>query len=553
MQILPERTVFADGSKIWAKEFEKFRVKVYVPTTERMSDVINYGFLAPYLLVFEEEERGFEEAKVYAEETGLAKIASDFAGSVVFIYPANEGGWEKAPADIFEAVISQSKISQYYEDGAAKMWDRFNKCWGEYFIRGAILRTCLYGKGITADYIAKHYLKTVEGDGLFGKGDITPVTCVLENLSVLPDLQRKDIPVISIGNSEEVNAVFKTGCEHLLMKEYAEYAEDYYAFTKKFRRMVGNLEIEPDFESMGVAMEAGVCTVTTSPDNKGDDAGTTEHKVGYMAYYNKTSMDGSKKLPLVLCFHGGGDSTFFMSGVSGWSKIAAKHDFLLVLVENHLNSTATEMMELLVHLEEKYFIDSEKIYATGFSMGGCKSWDMYQEYPLVFAAVAPMDATFEVGCNSYGDRVPGYNRDKIVPVFYAGGEITPLPELPFQARKCTDRMRYVMRINQTETKYNADYEKQEDWENPIWGIDGDVVCKIDDPSRKSVLTLNLFESENNKCYCVFASISNQGHEVRQHTCEHAWLYMNQFRRLADGTLTGGNFEEIVKMYRELEK
>ena len=553
MQNLPERTVFSDGSKMWKKEFDKFRVKVYVPTTELMSDIINYGFLAPYQLVFEETECSMEEAKKYADETGLAQIASDFAGSVVFVYPTNEGGWEKAPADIFEAIISQSKISQYYEDGAAKMWDRFNKCWGEYFIRGAILRTCLYGKGITADYIAKNCLKKVEGDGLFGKGDITPVTCVLENLSVLPDLQRKDIPVISVGNSEEVNAIFKEGCDHLLIKDKAEYVEDYYAFTKNFKRMVGNLEIEPDFEGMGVAMEPGVCTVQTARDNKGDDAGTTEHKVGYMAYYNKASMDGSKKLPLVLCFHGGGDSTFFMSSVSGWSSIAAKYDFLLVLIENHLNSTATEMMELIVHLEEKYHIDSEKIYSTGFSMGGCKSWDMYQEYPQVFAAVAPMDATFDVGCNSYGSEVPGFNQDKIVPVFYTGGEITPLPELPFQAQKCTDRMGYVMKINQTKTKYDVDYEKQEEWKNKIWGIDGDVVCKIDDPVRGSVLTLNLFESEGDKCYCVFGSISGQGHEVRHHTCEHAWLFMNRFRRLADGTLVGGDFEEVVKMYQALEK
>ena len=253
MQDLPERTVFSDGSKMWEKEFEKFRIKVYVPTTELMSDIINYGFLSPYQLVFEETELSMEEAKRYAEDTGLAQIAADFAGSVVFVYPTNEGGWEKAPSDIFEAIISQSKISQYYEDGAAKMWDRFNKCWGEYFIRGAILRTCLYGRGITADYIAKNCLKKVEGDGLFGKGDITPVTCVLENLSILPDLQRKDIPVISVGNSEEVNATFKEGCDYLLIKDKADYVEDYYAFTKQFKRMVGNLEIEPDFEGMGVA------------------------------------------------------------------------------------------------------------------------------------------------------------------------------------------------------------------------------------------------------------------------------------------------------------
>ena len=63
------------------------------------------------------------------------------------------------------------------------------------------------------------------------------------------------------------------------------------------------------------------------------------------------------------------------------------------------------MIELLEILKKKYKIDSTRIYATGFSMGGCKTWDMIQEYPQVLAAAAPMDATFDVGCNVYGNKV----------------------------------------------------------------------------------------------------------------------------------------------------
>ena len=107
-------------------------------------------------------------------------------------------------------------------------------------------------------------------------------------------------------------------------------------------------------------------------------------------------------------------------------------------MENHLNSTATEMMELIEILKDRYNIDSTRIYATGFSMGGCKSWDLYQEYPQVFAGLAPMDATFDVGRNIYDQEVKkGINENVIVPIFYAGGEITPLPELPFQAQIIT--------------------------------------------------------------------------------------------------------------------
>ncbi len=550
MKSIPEKIVFADKSKMWEHAFEKFEVKVYIPTNELYTDVINYGFVAPYLLVFEEEKYTKEEAKVFADETGLSKIAADFGGSVVFVYPSNEGGWNKAPNDLFASIISESKISQYYEDGVAIMWDRFNKKWGDCFIRGAILRTCLYSKGASADYIAKNCLKSIEGDGLFGKGDITPVACILEGLSVLPDVQRRDIPVVSVANSDEVNSILQAGTDYLLVKDKAEYIEDFYHFLKQYRRMVGNLQIEPDFDKMGMVVEPSYCVVTTSKDNQGDDAQTTEHKVGYVAYYNKELMEKNNKLPLVLCFHGGGDSAMFMSSVSGWSLIAAKYNFLLVCIENHLNSTATEMMELLVHLKGKYNIDDEKIYSTGFSMGGCKSWDMYQEYSQIFAAVAPMDATFEVGLNAYGQAAPKVNQDVIVPVFYAGGEITPLPELPFQAQKCVDRMAYVMKINQSKKEYSVDFNYQKSWENPIWGIDGDVICELKDTSRGSVLTLHLFESNNGCCYCVFGSISGQGHEVRHHTCEQAWLFMNQFKRLSNGELIGGKIEDIVKLYQE---
>ena len=191
--------------------------------------------------------------------------------------------------------------------------------------------------------------------------------------------------------------------------------------------MVGYLDIEPDLDAMGMAMEPGVYTVSTAPDNRGDDKDTTEHRIGYVAYYNKSIMNTGKPVPLVLCFHGGGDSAMCMVALSDWHLVVAKHDFLLVSIENHLNSTATEMMELLTHLKEKYPIDEERIYSTGFSMGGCKTWDMFQEYPEVFAAVAPMDATFDVGLNSYGQPVNTINRSTILPVFYVGGEQTPLP------------------------------------------------------------------------------------------------------------------------------
>lgn len=550
MDKMPQVIVLGDGSKIWEHRFEKFYAKVYMPKCDLLTDVINYGFMTPYLLVFEENRSSLEEAKKFADESGLAKIASEYGGSVVFIYPANEGGWKNAPADLFASIISETKISQYYQDGVAIMRNRFTGEWGKLYIRGALLRSYIYGFGDSADYIATNCLQTIMGDGLYGKGDITPVICILQNLSVTPKPQRRDIPVISIGNSSKVNEALKASLDHVLIDDKADYIKHFRTFMKKFRRMVGYLNIEPDLDELGVAVETGYCVVPTSPDNRGDDKDTKEHKIGYVAYYRKGIMDNNRKVPLVLCFHGGGDSAMCMVALSDWHLVVAKNDFLLVSVENHMNSTATETMSLIAHLKERYSIDSERIYSTGFSMGGCKSWDMFQEYPHVFAAIAPMDATFDVGLNVYGQPVKNINQNTILPVFYVGGEDTPLPELPFQEAKCVNRMAYVLKVNKAKAKYDVKFEDRENWINKIWGINGDVICTAKDEATGSVLTMHLFESENGCCYSIFASASRQSHEMRHLNCENAWKFLSLFRRLPDGSLVGGKMEDVVRTFSE---
>lgn len=551
MKNMPQIISFTDGSKLWENKFEKFSAIVYLPDCDLPVDVINYGFMTPYLLIFGEQKYTNEEAKQFADSTGLSQIAKRYGGSVVFIYPENEAGWKNAPENLFASVISESKIGQYYQDGVLRTRDRFTGKWGEYYIRGALNRSYLYGFGESADYIVKNCLKTIEGDGLYGKGDITPVVCILQNVKEMPELQRRDIPVISIGNSKEVNDALAEGLDRVLIKDEVNYVEDFDGFIKKYRRMVGGLNIEPDLEAMGMVVEPGYCEVSTTSDNRGDDKDTGAHKIGYVAYYNKKIMTKQNKLPLVMCFHGGGDSAMCMVALSDWHLVANKYDFLLVSVENHLNSTATEAIALIEHLKDKYPVDDTRIYSTGFSMGGCKTWDMFQEYPKVFAAVAPMDATFEVGLNVYGQPAPKeINREVVLPVFYVGGEDTPLPELPFQEIKCLNRMKNVLEVNQAITQNGVQFEEQDKWKNPIWGIDGDWVCKAKDDITGSVLTMQLFQSKNGCCYSVFASASKQSHEMRHLNCENAWKFMSRFQRMPDGKIRGGEWESIKKVLAE---
>lgn len=530
ISLLPSVQTIA-GGKYWTHTFEKFICKVLIPDGGHpLSDLINFGFMAPYLLVFEESKLTMAEEIAYAKENGLWEIAKSASSSVVFVYPTNEHGWNGADETLFVDLIAESRIQQYYEDGMIKSRDRFTRKWGDRFIRGAIFRSFLFGAGKSADYIAKHLLKTINGLYLWGPGEITPTAVVLENLSVVPEIERNDIPVVSIGNTNGIDMHLQNTCVHVLIQKTRDLKKAYSDFLAPFKRWCGALEKEVSASEIGLCEEFAEAVVKTSPDNMGDDKGTDKHRIGYAAYYNKNLFENGPA-PLVLAFHGGGDSTFYLTRVSGWYRVAARNNFLLVAVENHLNSTASEMMEFLSILKKKYPIDDTRIYASGFSMGGCKSWDLFQEYPSVFAALAPMSATFEVGLNVYGQKAPKeINQATPVPVFYAGGEITPLPELPFQAEKCLERMKYVFRVNRVKTPLDIRFEDKAAWQNTIWGINGDKIEKIHDPARNAILTVHYFESNDGVFRTAFASIDNQGHECREHTCEEAWKFMSRFSK-----------------------
>lgn len=533
MKERPQVSVFADGGKYWEYDFEKFYLKAYVPANDLNGEVNNYNFRQPLLLVFEEERKDKDAAMAFAKETGLDKVAAAADGSVLFVYPTCEGGWDGADEDLYASIIKEVKMNPMYKDGICEIHNFFQHTFEGYFIRGAIFRADIYSYGKSADYVAKNLLKTLEGEYLWGPGEITPAMCSMEGLSVLPDVQRTDIAVLSVGNSVEVNAAFeKAGCQNLLIKEKAEYEADFKAFVRKFKVWCGNMQFEPDFEALDMTEEPGVVEVKTAADHRGPYKEQATHKVGYFAYYNNDTFDNGPA-PLVLGFHGGGDTSMFFTFVSGWWEIAHKYGFLFVAIDDHLSVTATEAMEVLAHLKERYNIDEKRIYATGFSMGSGKTWDMFMEYPEVFAGLMPASALFPIKNNPWGKSLgdEGLNMTVPVPVFYSGGELSHLPELPSQADSSYDRLLYAAEVNKLKKDFSQlSYEDKENWENKFWGFNGDRTEVLEDKSRGSKLTVQYFDSEDGVCRTAFASVDNQVHEFRQHSGETAWKFISQFTR-----------------------
>ena len=182
MQHMPQVKTLENGAKYWEHEFDLFTAQVYVPEGKKLAEVVNFGFRAPYVLVFAEKKMSESEAAAFAEEKGFAAIAAGYSGSVVFV-GAKDNDWNAADAELFRELIANSKIGQYYKDGVLLSRNRFTGEWGECFIRGAIFRTLIFAYGQAADYVGAYLLQTLEGQYLWGPGEITPMAAVLEEKS----------------------------------------------------------------------------------------------------------------------------------------------------------------------------------------------------------------------------------------------------------------------------------------------------------------------------------------------------------------------------------
>ena len=147
-----------------------------------------------------------------------------------------------------------------------------------------------------------------------------------------------------------------------------------------------------------------------------------------MLYLPPDYKKADKKWPLILFLHGAGERGNNLNLVKkhGPTKLIEQgktFDFIIVSPQCPSEIWWPERLDVLITLldeiEAKYHVDTNRVYLTGFSMGGFGTWSLSARYPQRFAAIAPI-------CGG-GGRYTSY-RLKDVPVWaFHGAKDTVVP------------------------------------------------------------------------------------------------------------------------------
>ena len=118
----------------------------------------------------------------------------------------------------------------------------------------------------------------------------------------------------------------------------------------------------------------------------------------YLAYRPKDYPGtNGQRWPVFLFLHGAGErgTDIQLAAVHGpLKRVKQGEDFPFIIVAPQC-ATGTlwenePLLQLLNHVEQKFAVDTNRVYLTGISMGGYGTWRLGLQYPERFAAIVPI-------------------------------------------------------------------------------------------------------------------------------------------------------------------
>lgn len=105
--------------------------------------------------------------------------------------------------------------------------------------------------------------------------------------------------------------------------------------------------------------------------------------------------DSAPRHPFILFLHGRGGAHadaagFYTTAIGDYIQKTPNFPFIVLAPQTPLDWSPLLLKNLLDQTMEKYAIDPERMYLTGYSMGGAGTWSLAMTYPDLFAALAPI-------------------------------------------------------------------------------------------------------------------------------------------------------------------
>jgi hypothetical protein len=152
---------------------------------------------------------------------------------------------------------------------------------------------------------------------------------------------------------------------------------------------------------------------------QGADTGTTGETRWYEWLPNEVlagmQSGSTKKYPLVVDLHGGGDHEIYEAESNGWMQLAGEKKVIVIAPFDEDNGTL--VMNMIAAVKAKYPVDTSRVYLTGFSRGAGNTWTILGNNPDQFAAVAPNSSPS--GGTNLATKLATWN-DKIdLPMFFS--------------------------------------------------------------------------------------------------------------------------------------
>jgi poly(3-hydroxybutyrate) depolymerase len=501
---------------------------VYVPDV----NVGNRATATPIFLVYGDKDYTETSALHEAEKSGIGEIAANEEGVVIFINSMGDN-WNTADKESLPAAVN------LFSDSTDFTYPEGKSSEGKY--PGSRARTYVFAQGKGADFAVSHMVAGVDAKAQYTNDIVSlkPTALLLDNVAsdVVTANDGEEVPAYIINGSKSIFDTFvELNNKNNKVGQYKSNKRNQFdkdgvitgyenVISTAIRRNQTIWEV-PQYDKLGITV-------------KHEFAQQWNDTLEWFTYIPKEISNSEKgTIPLVLTFHGRGNQAEVQAWSTAWPTIGKENGFMVVSVNRH-NETApaSVVIELLDHLIKKYpMIDQSRVYASGFSMGAAKSWELGSLYPERFAGIIPTNGAFL----SVGDNADTKYK---MPVFYAAGETSIFAEYPHQefviiggesgkANGVDSMLHYMFKKNDVTDNYSFNREL-----NEKWGISPDHTYTRQSTQFNEVkVVVSEFKSRNGNTYMALASNTNATHEPLEVTNRVAWDFIKKFSRNVDGTI-----------------